>query len=528
MKLTVISTDVSMSEHTVMLNVSDCLAMGVSPMDRVHITGISSATASVVISETHVVKGTVMMGSLTMSKCGADDGSLVDVTFAPMPESARSIRRKIDGETLDSEAISSIVNDIMTGDLSEKEILAFVSAFNVNNSDLAEVAHLTRAMAATGETVHLGVRPVFDFHSLGGVPGNKITPIVVSIVAAEGLTIPKLSSRAVSSACGTSDFVDTFCNVEMDTESLIDAIRRCKGVFACGNEDYAPVGNRIIQAERPMGIDPRPTMMASIMSKKVAIGTTHLLMDFPMGKDAKVPDLKAAESLANSMIGLGSLLGIHVECAITRADQAIGRAIGPILEARECIGILEAGKGDRDVVDKACGMAGIILEMAGAEDGRSKAMEVLESGKAHKRFLDIVEAQGGRRDLKSADLVPGEFSKDVHAKRNGTVQYIDSSSIVAVAKAAGAPSDDGAGVYFHHKAGDEVSEGDTLFTIYAESQAKLDRAVESARSRRPMLVSESACGIGQGPMVIARIPTKEMLDLIRFRSRNRPHGWRTE
>ena len=522
MKLTALSADVSMSEHTVLLNVSDCLAMGVGPMDRVRITGISSATASVVISENPMLKGTVMMSPFTMSKCGADDGFPVDVAFAPMPESARSIRRKIDGGTLGSEEIGAIVRDIMSGDLSEKEILAFVSAFNVNNSDLAEIAHLTRAMAATGNTVDLGVRPVFDFHSLGGVPGNKITPIVVSIVAAEGLTIPKLSSRAVSSACGTSDYVDTFCDVEMDTDSLVAAVRRCKGVFACGNEDYAPVGSRIISAERPMGIDPRPTMMASIMSKKVAIGTTHLLMDFPMGKDTKVPDLGTAESLANSMINLGSLLGIHVECAVTRADQAIGRAIGPILEAKECISILETGMGDPDVVDKACGMAGIILEMAGAEDGEARAREVLESGRAHERFLDIVEAQGGERSLRSADLVPGEFSKDVHAKRNGTVQYVDSPSIVAVAKAAGAPSDAGAGIYLQHKAGDGVSEGDTLFTIYAESQAKLDRAVESARSRRPMLVSEAACEIGQGPMVIARIPTKEMLDLIRFRSRSRP------
>jgi len=210
-----------------------------------------------------------------------------------------------------------------------------------------------------------------------------------------------------------------------------------------------------------------------------------------------------------------------VECAVTRADQAIGRAIGPILEAKECISILETGMGDPDVVDKACGMAGIILEMAGAADGEARAREVLESGRAHERFLEIVEAQGGSRGLKSSDLLPGRFSKDVHAKRDGVVQYIDSPSIVAVAKAAGAPSDAGAGICLLRKAGDEVSEGDALFTIYAESQAKLDRAVESARSRRPMLVAKSPCGIEPGPMVIARIPTKEMLDLIRFRSRAR-------
>ncbi|MBP5203566.1 MAG: AMP phosphorylase [Candidatus Methanomethylophilaceae archaeon] len=518
MKLAALEYNVLSSEPVVVMNADDCLELGVGPDDRVRIAGGSTAVSTVAITDFLIRKGTIAMPTYVLDRCSAKDGDLVDVTYSPMPGSVKSLKRKIDGGKLDRDAMDSIVADIMAGNFSDEEILAFVSAFNVNNADLEEVAYLTRAMAATGTMVDLGVRPVFDFHSLGGVPGNKITPIVVSIVASEGLTIPKLSSRAVSSACGTSDLVDTFCDVEMDSEALKAAVRRTGGVFACGNEDYAPVGTKIIKAERPLGIDPRPTMMASIMSKKVALGTTHLLVDIPFGAGSKVPDVTAARNIAKDLIDLGTILGMHVECAASRADQPLGTSIGPILEAKECIRALESRDGDPSVIDKACGMAGIILEMAGEKDGRRRAEEIFRSGRAHSKFLEIVAAQNGSLDLKSDDLTPGAFVKDVHAKRDGVVQMVDNPSIVAIAKGAGAPSDVGAGIVLLRKRGDVVKEGEVLFRIYAENQGKLDRAIESARSRRPMLVAKNPVDRQPADMIAERIPSKEILDLIRFRS----------
>ncbi len=517
MKLTAHAFKVTISEPTAAITRDDSLVMGVGPNDHIRISLNGSVVSSVIITDGLVKKGEIYLPALIMEKCGAYEGDVVDVEYCPLPESIRSIRKKIHGGKLSKEEIGSVINDIMDGVLSEREILAFVSAFNVHNADLTEVAYLTRAMAATGKTVDLGVRPVFDFHSLGGVPGNKVTPIVVSIVASQGLPIPKLSSRAISSACGTSDFVDTFCDVEMDSESLKNAVRTAGGVFACGNEDYAPVGNIIIKAERPMGIDPRPVMIASIMSKKIALGTTHLLMDLPMGEGAKIPDMKAAEDFAGDMISLGTILGVHVECAVSDAGQPIGRAIGPILEARECIEVLE-GRGDPSVAAKACAMAGIILEMAGEKDGESKAREILSSGMALKKFREIVKAQNGDPNIEPSDLIPGKFVKEVHARFNGFVQYLDNRSIVAVAKAAGAPSDTGAGIMLDHKAGDLVKKGDVLFRIFAENQSKLDRAIESARSRRPMKVDPEPVSVPERGPITARFPSKEMLDLIRFRS----------
>lgn len=506
MKLTAHLSEITIMEPVVILHEDDCLKLGVDPTDRVRIVGNPSAISTVVVTKLEAMKGSVYIPRYLMARCSIKEGDEVEVTYSPLPESIRSIRKKIHGLKLSAEEIDSIVRDIHAGNLSDKEILAFISAFNVNNADVGEIADLTRSMAATGKTVDLGIEPIFDFHSLGGVPGNKITPIVVSIVASEGLIIPKMSSRAISSACGTADFVDTFCDVEMDGSALKDAVAKTGGVFACGNDDYAPVGRRIIKCQRPMGIDPLPVMMASIMSKKIAVGTTHLLIDIPLGDGTKTPTHQSAHDFAETITKLGDRLGIRIMCALTRAEQPIGRTIGPVLEARECIEVLEGKESDPGLIDKACSVAGILLEMAGKTGGKQRAEEILRSGRAHRKFLEIVEVQNGSPFLRSEDLEPGRYSKDIHAKRAGYVGFIDNRSLVAIAKATGAPGDVLGGIELLHKVGDRVDEGEVLFRIYAGNQAKLDRAVDSARSRRPMAVVPEPPQGSQYGMVIETIP----------------------
>ncbi len=504
MKLLVRSLSVDSREPFAVLHRNDCLSIGVDVEDRVRIGGRHSAVLPIMMSDQPSIDGSVFVSHSVMERFGLTEGEMADVVYSPPPESIIAIKKKIDGLELDREEIGSIVSDINEGLLTEREILSFVSAFNVSNASITEVADLTRAMASTGTTVDFGTDEVFDFHSLGGIPGNKITPIVVSIVASKGIVIPKLSSRAISSACGTSDFVETFCDVELSPDRLKDIIAQTKGVFACGNTEYAPVGKEIIRAERPMGIDPRPMMLASIMSKKVALGVKDLLIDIPLGTGSKIQNMDVAEGFSDDLIALGNELGMRLECVVTNAEQPIGRTIGPVLEAWECIKALEDGEGDETLIEKACSMAGILLEMAGIEDGISAARESFESGLAHKKFLEIVKAQGGPEDLRSSDLKKSEFSKDVHAKRDGYVQYIDNQCMVAIAKGAGAPFDKKAGIELLHKKGDCVKEGEVLFRIYADNQAKLDRATESARSRRPMCVLPEKDGLERKPTILNR------------------------
>ena len=486
MKFKVQSRNVRTPEPEIMMNYQDCVTLGIKENDRVMITGARSWIAIASYAEGIVDQGTVFLPTVIMDKVGTDKDGMVDVVFAHPPDSVRFIRKKMDGEKLNKDQIHDIVVDILENRLSRIEISAWLTALYINGMDIDEIADFTMAMANTGDIVKFSRKPVFDFHSLGGVPGNKITPIVVSIVAAGGLMIPKTSSRAISSACGTSDFVETFCDIELEASKLMSISENVGGVFAWGGSmNLAPVDDMVIKIEHPLGINPRAQMLASIMSKKVAMGSTDLLVDIPMGAGTKVTTLENAKAYARDLMDLGERIGMHVECAITYADQPIGMAVGPKLEARECIRILEGNLHPSSVVEKACECAGIILEMAGIPNGTQRARELLETGAAHDKFMEIVVAQGGRPDLKADDLVPGEYSYDVVATNSGYVHDIRNKEVVTIAKFAGAPSDKGAGLLIFKKKGQRVEVGDTLMTIYAESPAKLRRAKEMSLANNP-------------------------------------------
>jgi AMP phosphorylase len=486
MKLKPIPVDVVLAESTVLLSEKDSTQMGVKEGDRVVITGNKTVVAVASYGVGVVEDGSIKIPSSLLEKVGTYRDGTVNVQYSHKPDSVHFIRKKMDGERLSKEQINAIVEDILENRLSGIEISAWLTALYINGMDIDEIADFTMAMANTGSIVTFSRKPVFDFHSLGGVPGNKITPIVISIVAAGGLMIPKTSSRAISSACGTSDFVETFCDVELDANQLKTIAEDIGGVFSWGGSmNLAPVDDLVIKIEHPLGINPRAQMLASIMSKKVAMGSTHLLVDIPTGQGTKVPTLESAKSYARDLMDLGDRIGMHVECAITYADQPIGNAVGPNLEARECISILEGSKHPSSVVEKAVECAGILFEMAGIPNGAVKAKEILDSGAAYKKFMEIVVAQNGRPDLKSEDLKPGKYSFDVLASHAGYVHSIGNKQIVMVAKAAGAPSDKGAGLMIYKKKGQRVEQGDVLMTIYAESESKLQRAKESALANRP-------------------------------------------
>ena len=486
MRFKVKTYDVIMTTPTILLDEQDCITLGLKDNDRVMITGERATIAVVTYGKDVIEPGTAGIPTSLLKKTGQNKDGTVDIVFTHAPDSVRYIRMKMDGEKLDKDQIEAIVRDILENRLSKIEISAWLTALYINGMDIEEIANFTMAMANTGDILKFSKKPVFDFHSLGGVPGNKVTPIVVSIVAAAGLMIPKTSSRAISSACGTSDFVETFCEVELEASKVMAISEEVGGVFAWGGSmNLAPVDDMVIKIEHPLGINPRAQMLASIMSKKVAMGSTHLLVDIPMGAGTKVPTLEMAKAYARDLMDLGERIGMHVECAITYADQPIGNAIGPNLEARECISILEGEKHPSSVIEKACECAGIILEMAGINNGFEKAKQLLESGEAHKKFLEIVEAQNGRPDLKSTDLQPGKYSYDVQASHAGYVHAIHNKEIVNVAKTAGAPTDKGAGLMVYKKKGQRVEEGDVLMTIYAESEAKLLRAQKAVVSNSP-------------------------------------------
>ena len=473
------------TEPMVLVNEQDAMKIGAKDNDRVRVDGKKTAIALLTVSDIVCAGEALLIGDLK-KKIGASDGDKLNIIYASSPESVRSIRKKMDNEKLSKEEIHAIVIDILENRLSKIEISAWLTALYINGMDIEEIADFTEAMVNTGDRVEFDRTPVYDFHSMGGVPGNKITPIVVSIVAAAGLMLPKTSSRAISSACGTSDFVETFCDIEMDAATLKRISEDVGGVLAWGGAmNLAPVDDMVIKVEHPLGINPRAQMLASIMSKKMAIGATHLVIDIPMGSGTKVPSIEVARAYARDFMDLGEKLHIHTECAITYAEQPVGSAIGPKLEARECIRILEGWKHPSSVIEKACDIAGMILEMGGIANGSDKAREILESGAALKKFREIVAAQNGNYDIKSTDLEPGEFKAEVISLTSGYVHSISNKDLVSIAKAAGAPSDKGAGLLVLKKKGQRVEKGETVLEIYGDNKAKVDRAKELAAKYKP-------------------------------------------
>ncbi|MCK9322426.1 MAG: AMP phosphorylase [Candidatus Methanomethylophilaceae archaeon] len=482
--------DVGTADPLAIMCAEDAILLGLKENDRVRIDAKKSSTAMLDTTRYMIKKrGLMYLSDSVMNKIEAKDGDEVDVVFAASPECIRTIRKKMDKEELTKEEISEVVKDILNGKLSRMEISAWLTALYINGMNIDEIAAFTQAMVDTGDRIEFDRTPVYDFHSMGGVPGNKITPIVVSIVASAGMMLPKTSSRAISSACGTSDFVETFCNVELDARTLKKIAEETGGVFAWGGSmNLAPVDDMVIKIEHPLGINPRAQMLASILSKKVAVGATHLVIDIPTGEGTKVKTLEDARLYARDFMDLGERLGIRIECAITYADQPVGSAIGPILEARECIRILEGNKHPESVIEKACDLAGMILEMGGINNGPERALEILNSGKALKKFREIVAAQGGNYDIKSDDLVPGKYMLEVSSVKSGYVHSINNKDLVSIAKAAGSPNDKGAGLMLLRKKGQRVEKGDILFQIYGESEPKVLRAKDLAIKYQPIVI----------------------------------------
>jgi len=493
--------DMDTGELTAVMNEEDCLELGVREQDRVKIKHEKKDTITAIVHTTDTVVNPGEIGILgkTFATLHAESGEEVEVLCTGRPESVDYIRKKMDGSELSTEEIRLLIGDIAARNLSNIEMAAYVTALHINGMNLRETVDLTIAMVESGDTIEFDRSPVFDFHSVGGVPGNKVTLIVVPIVAAAGFLIPKTSSRAISSAGGTADIVEVFAPVDFEASDLKRIAEKVGGILAWGGSmNLAPADDLVIRVEYPLGIDPHAQLLASVMSKKKAAGADYVVIDIPMGEGTKVRNMDEARTYARDFIDLGDALGMKVECAITYGGQPVGRAIGPALEAREAISILEGEKHPGSVIEKSLGLAGILLELGGMGNGVERAKEILESGKALKKFREIVAAQGGKSDIGSSDIKIGEFKFDVTARKAGYVSGINNKDLIRIARLAGAPKDKGAGILLNKKRGHQVELGETLFTIHAEKEAKLDSAADFSRRVDPVSIEG---------MLLAKIPS---------------------
>jgi len=487
----------------VILNKEDAAELGIRPLERVELCFREKKLVAIVNVARRIVReGEVGLYEEIQEGFDVRPNEKIRVEPASPPKSLVFIKKKLLGQTLTPKELHAIINDTVNRRLSEIELTAFVMALYNRGMSMNEAASLSEAMAMTGKTLKLRSKAIYDKHSVGGCPGDKTSIVVVPIVAAAGLTIPKTSSRAITSPAGTADRFECIAPVNLSLEEVRRVVNKTNACLVWGGAvDLAPADDIFIRIEYPLSID--PFLLPSVMSKKKAVNAKYVVIDVPTGKETKIRTKDEFENLANEFIQLGKKLGIKVECISTFADQPIGNCVGPMLEAKEALTTFIKGHGAPDLVDKATTLAGELLEFAGAKNGKQAALEILRTGKAYKKLREIIEAQGGNPDIKPDDLTPGCKVAEFKSSKSGKVLWISNKAVDITAREAGAPRDKGAGIYFRKKLGDKVHKGEILFELYADKTNKFSRAVELVRKL-------NVIGVGrERGMLLEELPAPE-------------------
>lgn len=417
------------------------------------------------------------------------DGDQVELVHLNRPDSIACIKKKLDGGSLSDKEVQTVVDEIMNNELSEAETSAWVTAAYIRGFTDDEIVALTYATMNSGQKLNLGKKVVLDKHCVGGVAGNRTTMVVVPMIAAAGYYIPKTSSRSITSAAGTADTMETLAEVTFSIEEMKSIVLKSYGAMVWGGGmALAPVDDRLIKIRHPLSLDPEGMLLASILGKKKSVGATHVLIDIPVGRGAKIASVERAQQLAQHFKEIGKRIDMKMEIIITDGAEPVGNGIGPGLECFDVLSVL-SGKGPEDLRHKSIVMTGKLLESVGAcspENSYAAAEKLITSGKALKKMREIIGLQGGNENVKLDDLPIGKYTYDFKSNTNGQIFHIDNKAMSKIARIAGAPRDKGAGVYLHKTRGARVTRGDKIFTIHAESESKLSFAVKALEDLEPV------------------------------------------
>ncbi|MBN3036876.1 MAG: AMP phosphorylase [Candidatus Diapherotrites archaeon] len=480
--------------NIIVLNKRDAEDMDLNAMDRVGVSVNDNEVMCVVdLTDTFVPPGTVGFFEEAYTQVNACDDDIVSLRPKDKPQSIQFIKQKLNGATHTDAEIHEIIDDLMKEELTDVELTAWISSIYIRGLSKEETVSLTKSIVDSGDTLNLHANAVFDKHCIGGVAGNRTTMLVVPIIAAAGLTIPKTSSRAITSPAGTADSMEVLAPVSLgkdDIESIVNRVKAC--IVWGGAVNLAAADDKLIRIRHPLSLDPRGMLLASILAKKKAVGANHVIIDIPVGEGAKIKTRKEAEELARHFNDLGDSLGMNIHSLLTNGDHPIGAAVGPAIEAREVMRILKGEKVSPELREKSLQLAGILLELGGVVGegkGRDAAMSLVDSGKVLEKMKQIIGAQGGDPELRIEDIIIGPHSETVKSEVSGRIEHIDNQGISSVVRNAGAPVDKAAGMYLHVEEGDKVDVGDPLFTVYARSERKVDQAVEVYNERKPVRMS---------------------------------------
>ncbi len=505
MELKVKNIPIETGANVALINIADAAQYGIRAGDRIEIRSGNRKRSNAIVDTTTIMpKHSIGFTKELSDELNLKEGSSVEIEKVEQPKSLIAIRDKLNKRRLDYESAYEIVKDVVNKKLSQNEITAFVVGLHAYELDLEEAEYMSMAMVKTGSTLNLKKDRIFDKHSIGGVPGDKTTLLVVPIVASADLTIPKTSSRAITSAAGTADRAEVLMPVNLSIEEMKKVVSKTNGCIAWGGAVHlAPADDIFIKIEYPFSID--PLLLPSIMSKKKAVGSTDMVLDVPVGETSKIKSVAEAEVLVKDFMELGSRMGIRVQGAITYGEQPVGYSIGAAAEAREALQTLEGDGKSLDLIDKATSIAGMLLEMSEKKNGKELALKLLRSGAAAKKLREIIEEQGGEPKIKPEEIQIGKHVVTINADREGRVLQINNSALAYATRIAGAPIEKEAAIILHKKLGDPVKKGEPLFSIYSNSAPNLSAAEKYATENMAMLVGSGST------MLIKKIVAKKIV-----------------
>jgi thymidine phosphorylase len=416
------------------------------------------------------------------------------------------IRAKRDGGSLSPEQIRDLMRAYLSGDFAEEQMSALLMAIFWRGMTSTETAEWTGAMLASGDRVDLsGIpRPSVDKHSTGGV-GDKISLILVPLMAVFGAVVPQMSGRGLGHTGGTLDKMESISgwHPDLDMDALIRVLRDVGGVITAASPSIDPADHRLYALrDITATVESIPLIASSIMSKKIAEGTQSLLLDVKVGSGAFMTDVDQARALASAMIDIGEAHGVRTGAMLTAMDIPLGRAVGNAIEVAEAFDVLNGG-GPDDVRDLSIAEAEAMLALAGIDGDPAKA---LTDGRAMDKFREMIRAQGGDPDK---PLPPSPVLGTVDAARDGVVTRLDAYQVGMASWKLGAgrsrPGESvsaAAGVVCLAKPGERVTKGQPIVELHGDDPSLVDAAKAE--------LAGAAIGIGDEPpaatpLIIERI-----------------------
>lgn len=396
-----------------------------------------------------------------------------------------TIQKQLLGKKLTYKEIFNLMDEISHHHMSDVLTTYFVaSSFKEGFSD-EELYFLTKAMVETGKKIKFtGI--VADKHCIGGISGTRTTMLVVPIIAAAGFKIPKLSSRAITSPSGTADTMETLADVSFSVEKVHKIVEQVGGCIVWnGDMGIAPADDIIIKVEEPLNFESYDKVIISIMAKKIAVSTNHLILDIPVGPTMKIHNFVDAEKVANKFKRLAKKFDINIIIDINETLEPSGRGVGPILEARDVLRVLEQDPlRPLQLETKALRLAGKLLDSCFADakihkQGEEEARALLQSGKALAKFKEIIKAQDGNEHVSSKTLRLAAHHTLIKSPRKGKIASVNNLHLNTLAKVLGAPTDKKAGIYLLKHRDELIEKDEALLELHSTSSHHLKEALET-------------------------------------------------